>query len=61
MKTGAVLFVLLPVFPLFRAVSPVRYLRIFSSLINVVSALYGLLLGINFLCLKINHSEVIKR
>jgi len=58
MKTSAVLFLLLPAFPLFRAASPVRTLRIFSSLIKFVSVLYGLLLGSNFLCLKINHSGV---
>jgi len=61
MKTGAVLFLLLPAFPLFRAVSSVRYLRIFSFLIKFDSVLYGLLLGSNFLCLKINHSGVLKR
>ena len=65
MKTSAVLFLLLPAFPLFRAASPVRYLRIFSSLITslitMVSVLYGLLLGSKFLCLKINHSGVLKR
>jgi len=60
MKACAVLFLLLPPFPLFRAASPVRYFRIIPSLINIVSALYGLLLGNNFLCLKINHSEVLK-
>ena len=55
MKTSAVLFLLLPAFPLFRAASPVRYLRISSSLITMVSVLYGLLLGSHFLFVEINH------
>jgi hypothetical protein len=32
----------------------------FSSLINIVSVLYGPLLGSNFLRLKINHSGVLQ-
>jgi len=59
MKTSAVLFLLLPAFPLFRAASPGRYLRIFSYLITylitMVSVLYGLLLGSHFLSVEINH------
>ena len=62
MKAYAVLFLLLPAFPLFRAAFFARYPRIFSSQkINIVSVFYGLLLGSNFLCLKINHSGVLKR
>ena len=55
MKTSAVLFLLLPAFPLFRAASPVRYLHILSYLITMVSVLYGLLLGSHFLSVEINH------
>jgi|GEM_PF-4949974 len=40
MKTSAVLSLLLPALPLFRAAYPVRYLRIFSSLINIGCALW---------------------
>ena len=61
MKACAVLFLLLPVFPFSRLTSPARYLRIFSSLINFVSVLYGVFPGSNFLCPKINNSRVLKR
>ena len=56
MKADAAWFFLLPTFPFPRVAFPVRYLRIFSFLINIVSVLYGLLLGSNSLCLKISHS-----
>jgi len=60
MRACAVLFLLLRVFPFSRLTSPARYLRIYSSLINVVSLLYGVFPGSNFLCPEINNSRVLK-
>jgi len=53
MKTSAVLSLLLSALLLFRAASPIHYLRILSSLINIGSVLSGALPRSNFLCLKI--------
>lgn len=58
MKADTVLFLLLlPVFPLFRVVSSVRYLRIFSLLINIISGLFGKESGCNFLHVRDYYSQ----
>jgi len=60
MKACAVLSLLLPAFPFFRVAYPARYFCLSSSLVSDAAVLYGLLSGINFLCLKSNHSELRK-